>query len=202
MMPYAIALIADDPLARAGLAAMLDTLDTLQVTAQWHSQDAAAETFTAVDAIIWDLGWEPDTFIPEMTWPPLPTVVLLPPETAVSLPTNSEPFALLPRSAHANQIAAAVTAVMQGLIVTTPHFVDTILPAANTPETAVPDLTPRETEVLALLAEGHTNKAIAQKLHISDHTVKFHVNAIMGKLNAQSRTDAVVRATRLGLLTL
>lgn len=135
--------------------------------------------------------------------PPLPTVVLLPPETAVSRPTHSEPFALLPRSAHADQIAAAVTAMMQGLIVTTPHFVDTILPtAANTPETAVPDLTPRETEVLALLAEGHTNKAIAQKLYISDHTVKFHVNAIMGKLNAQSRTDAVVRATRLGLLTL
>ena len=63
-------------------------------------------------------------------------------------------------------------------------------------------LTPRETEVLHLLAEGLTNKAIARQLHVSEHTIKFHVNAIMGKLNAQSRTDAVVRATRLGLLAL
>ena len=64
------------------------------------------------------------------------------------------------------------------------------------------DLTPRETEVLQLLADGLTNKAIAQRLGISDHTVKFHVNAILGKLGAQSRTEAVVRATQHGLLLL
>ena len=67
---------------------------------------------------------------------------------------------------------------------------------------AAVDLTPRESQVLGLLAEGLTNKAIAQRLSISDHTVKFHVNAILGKLNAQSRTDAVVRATRQGLISL
>ncbi|MBI1880571.1 MAG: response regulator transcription factor, partial [Chloroflexi bacterium] len=63
-------------------------------------------------------------------------------------------------------------------------------------------LTPRELEVLQLLAEGLPNKAIARRLDISDHTVKFHVNAILSKLSAQSRTDAVVRATRLGLILL
>ena len=63
-------------------------------------------------------------------------------------------------------------------------------------------LTPREIEVLHLLAEGMTNRAIAQRLEISEHTVKFHVNAILGKLGAQSRTDAVVRATRLGVILL
>jgi DNA-binding NarL/FixJ family response regulator len=63
-------------------------------------------------------------------------------------------------------------------------------------------LTPREMEVLQRLAEGLTNKAIAQELGISEHTIKFHVNAIMGKLHAQSRTEAVVRATRLGLILL
>jgi len=66
----------------------------------------------------------------------------------------------------------------------------------------VEELTPRETEVLQLMADGLTNKAIAQKLSISEHTVKFHVNAILGKLGVQSRTEAVVRATRLGLLLL
>ena len=69
-------------------------------------------------------------------------------------------------------------------------------------DTLFDDLTPREKEVLQLVAEGLTNKAIAQQLAISEHTVKFHVNAIMGKMNAQSRTEAVVRATRLGLISL
>ena len=63
-------------------------------------------------------------------------------------------------------------------------------------------LTPREQEVLQLLAEGLPNKTIADRLYISEHTVKFHVNAILSKLGAQSRTEAVVRATRLGILLL
>jgi DNA-binding NarL/FixJ family response regulator len=63
-------------------------------------------------------------------------------------------------------------------------------------------LTPREREVLQLLAEGLPNKTIASRLNISEHTVKFHVNAIMTKLGAQSRTDAVMRATRSGLILL
>jgi DNA-binding NarL/FixJ family response regulator len=57
-------------------------------------------------------------------------------------------------------------------------------------------------EVLHLLAEGLTNRAIAERLHISEHTAKFHVNAILGKLGASSRTEAVVRAARLGLTSL
>jgi DNA-binding NarL/FixJ family response regulator len=74
---------------------------------------------------------------------------------------------------------------------------------AAAPNVAPSDpLTPREQEVLQLLAEGLPNKVIAQRLTISEHTVKFHINAILGKLGAQSRTDAVVRATRSGLLLL
>ena len=63
-------------------------------------------------------------------------------------------------------------------------------------------LTPREVEVLALLAEGLSNKAIAERLGISDQTVKFHVAAICGKLGAANRTDAVRRAIRRGLVSL
>jgi DNA-binding NarL/FixJ family response regulator len=63
-------------------------------------------------------------------------------------------------------------------------------------------LTPRETEVLQLVAAGLPNKTIADRLRISEHTVKFHINAIMGKLGAQSRTEAVVRATQQGLILL
>lgn len=63
-------------------------------------------------------------------------------------------------------------------------------------------LTPREVQVLELLAEGLPNKAIAVRLHISDQTVKFHVSSISGKLGAKNRTDAVRRAVRRGLITL
>ena len=62
-------------------------------------------------------------------------------------------------------------------------------------------LTPREVQVLELLAEGLPNKAIAARLHISDQTVKFHVSSISGKLSAKNRTDAVRRAVRRGLIT-
>jgi DNA-binding NarL/FixJ family response regulator len=63
-------------------------------------------------------------------------------------------------------------------------------------------LTPREIEVLELLAEGLPNKAIASRLGISDQTVKFHVSSISGKLNAANRTDAVRKAVRRGLISL
>ncbi len=63
-------------------------------------------------------------------------------------------------------------------------------------------LTWRELEVLSLIAEGLPNKGVAQRLGISEHTVKYHINAILGKLGAESRTEAVTRAARLGWLIL
>ena len=70
------------------------------------------------------------------------------------------------------------------------------------PEAFDEPLTPREVQVLELLAEGLPNKAIAARLRISDQTVKFHVSSISGKLGARNRTDAVRRAARRGLITL
>lgn len=70
------------------------------------------------------------------------------------------------------------------------------------PESPVQALTPRETEVLQLLAEGLSNKGIAARLGISDQTVKFHVAAISGKLGAANRTETVRLAVRLGFVTL
>ncbi|HEX9940563.1 MAG TPA: response regulator transcription factor, partial [Thermoanaerobaculia bacterium] len=63
-------------------------------------------------------------------------------------------------------------------------------------------LTPRELEVLQLLSQGLPNKLIAQRLGISEHTVKFHVNAVLGKLGVQSRSEAIVQAVRSGLVVL
>jgi DNA-binding NarL/FixJ family response regulator len=83
--------------------------------------------------------------------------------------------------------------------------VDAYLVAARTvqdDERLVEELTPREMEVLAILSEGLSNKAIAARLGLSDETVKFHLTSIFGKLGASNRTDAVRRALRRGLVPL
>jgi DNA-binding NarL/FixJ family response regulator len=82
---------------------------------------------------------------------------------------------------------------------------DAYLVAAETSAEAdrlIEPLTPRETEVLALVADGLSNKAIAGSLGVSDETVKFHLGSIFGKLGASNRTDAVRRALRLQLIQL
>jgi DNA-binding CsgD family transcriptional regulator len=74
------------------------------------------------------------------------------------------------------------------------------------PQPAPPDpdaaLTPREREVLELMAEGASNKMIARALGISVHTAKFHVGSVIDKLDATGRTDAVAQAARLGVIRL
>ncbi len=109
-------------------------------------------------------------------------------------------------------MAAALLAVAEGLAVLDADFQQAL--AGPNPSSSpapqyggdepppVEELTPRELEVLRLVAEGLPNKTIAQRLDISEHTVKFHVNALLGKLGVGSRTEAVVRATRLGLIFL
>lgn len=76
------------------------------------------------------------------------------------------------------------------------------LPAGEPVTASGETLTPRELEVLAAMADGASNKAIARRLGISFHTVKFHVAAILEKLDAESRTEAVAAAARLGLIML
>ncbi len=208
--PISIAVVADDPLARAGLAALLAAEPNCDVAAQlsladWLADLQADEWPDAqLDGVVWDLGWEPTLTFAEEEPFPLPVVALLPDETAVPQLWSLDIQAMLRRDAAAAAIIAALQAALHKVAVLDAEFVTAVRPpapsAANLPELV--ELTPREQEVLTLLAEGLTNKAIAHQLEISDHTVKFHVNAILGKLNAQSRTEAVVQATRLGLLLL
>src|SRR6266508_1540344 len=117
--------------------------------------------------------------------------------------------AILPRSAECNEIVVAIEAVTNGLAVLPRELLPTLLNGASAAE-ELPDgndevrarLTPRELEVLAAMADGVSNKAIARRLGISFHTAKFHVAAILVKLNADSRTEAVTRAAQLGLVML
>ncbi len=118
-------------------------------------------------------------------------------------------FGALPRDAGAEEIIAATTAVAGGLTVLDRRLATEALAAIERPRVASEvapaadeALTAREREVLQLLAQGIPNKQIAQRLRISEHTVKFHVSAIMTKLGAASRTEAVTTAARRGLLLL
>jgi DNA-binding CsgD family transcriptional regulator len=101
---------------------------------------------------------------------------------------------VLTRDARASQIDAAIRAVAAGLIVRSPEVVEAGFGAVREPDRHSL-LTPRELEVLAALAEGMTNKAIARRLDISLHTVKFHVESLFRKLGARTRTEAVAKAS-------
>lgn len=116
-------------------------------------------------------------------------------------------WAIVPRNASAVELRAATSAAAQGFTVLPATLSARLLPArtpapeGETEETLEP-LTPREREVLELLAHGLSNRQIAERLGISEHTAKFHVAAVSGKLGAASRTEAVSRGVRCGLITL
>jgi DNA-binding NarL/FixJ family response regulator len=106
--------------------------------------------------------------------------------------------------AGAETVVAAIHAVAQGLQVVDPDVVqvESIAHAGGDIDEMPSTLSPREREVLGLVAAGLPNKAIARTLGISDHTVKFHVSSVLTKLGASSRTEAVTLATRQGILSL
>jgi DNA-binding CsgD family transcriptional regulator len=101
---------------------------------------------------------------------------------------------VLSRHAGAPQIDAAIRAVSAGLIVRSPEVTDAGFGAMRETDGHAL-LTPRELDVMAALAEGMTNKAIARRLNISLHTVKFHVESLFRKLGARTRTEAVAKAS-------
>jgi len=101
---------------------------------------------------------------------------------------------VLSRNARVDQIDAAIRAVSAGLIVRLPDAMDAGFGAMRETDGHAL-LTPRELDVLATLAEGMTNKAIARRLNISLHTVKFHVESLFRKLGARTRTEAVAKAS-------
>jgi DNA-binding NarL/FixJ family response regulator len=217
--PVRLLIVASDLLARSGLAGLLSAAPELHIIAQ----SAPAGDLSALLAVyqpqvvLWDMGWnvaqeldaladvvqsgsapEPDGYADTVR-----IVALVAGETGARTLWDAGVRAILLRSSPLPRLVTAVCAAAEGLMV-----VDEQLPALFARLSPLDDqpleepLTPRELEVLQLLAQGMANKTIARTLTISEHTVKFHVNSILAKLGAQSRTDAVVRASRAGLVIL
>lgn len=118
-------------------------------------------------------------------------------------------WSLVPMGASSAELQAAVTAVAQGFAVVPVAYGEQFseprpVPVVETLNLSTPDeaLTNREREVLELVSQGLSNKLIARRLQISEHTVKFHISSISAKLGASSRTEAVSRGVRRGLITL
>ena len=220
-MTIRVAIVSDSALLRSGLATLLAADPELvvvdvagasrapeELSAASHEPDVIvwAHQGTAADALPGD-GRQLDAGEEDAR---APAVVLL--ANGADRATARRAFrmgvhALLPLDADAATVLAAVHAARAGLLALPRALGHELVTAAAVPDDALaagagPPLTAREREVLALLAQGLANKAIAPRLGISEHTVKAHVAAIYDKLHATNRAEAVVAAARRGLVML
>jgi two-component system nitrate/nitrite response regulator NarL len=197
--PIKVALLTDDPLLRAGLSSLLGELGSIQVV----EADAA-------EVALWDAGVDASKTLArliELRHLPMPVVAVVgePAHVAPALAAGARGVVL--REQVGPGIHAALAAVRSGLTVMDTALAESLVPNAPQRPAAAPgkgrgELTERERQVVQLLTEGLSNKLIADRLGISDHTAKFHVNGVMMKLGASTRTEAVVEAMRRGLIRL
>ena len=207
-------LIAGSPLARAALQNRLKA-QSVKIVGSAATIDALGGDLSdsQADVLLVDAAGEPSESIIESLVDSdlaaeIPIVVL---SEAASHAASVQAMqagirALLPNEVSTDQLAAALRATAAGLVVFHPTEIPAAFPAV--PPTSQPlaeltePLTRREREVLQMLAAGLANKEIAARLNISDHTAKFHVAAILGKLGAATRTEAVALGIRRGLVLL
>jgi len=207
-------IVAASPLARAGLQSLFGERD-VKVVGSIANLEFLAALWPDVEADIILVEASGEQF--ESVIDSLAASQLASEANIVVLSDHSEPRllaealrggvrAVLPTDLSADQLVAALNAAAMGLIVMHPAEVDAIFPAAEPASRPLAELaealTPRESEVLQMLASGLANKEIAARLTISEHTVKFHVASILGKLGAGSRTEAVSLGIRRGLVLL
>ena len=210
-----VMVVAASPVVRAGLSAVLTSNPKLTVVGSVSDLDALLrEVQLQADVVLLDLSsnlqqsvWEKLLLMQEEQYP-LPILALADELDSINLEValRSGVRGILPDTSTESEIMAAVEAIAFNLIVLHPDAVE-LLPLKESMRekealTPIQTLTPREIEVLEMLGSGLGNKAIAKRLHISDHTVKFHVSSIFGKLGVSSRTEAVTVGVRLGLIML
>jgi DNA-binding CsgD family transcriptional regulator len=191
LRPSAV-VVARDPLVRSGLALVLSNYPGLVLGGAF---DDVAEVREA-DVVVWDA---PDA---ENRATKAPVLALVEESSEARRALCRGAGGALSRSSPADGIAPAALAVAAGHRVLDAAFARDLLALGSGLAVHAEPLSPREQEVLALLSEGLSNRDIAARLGITRHTAKFHVNAILDKLGATSRTEAVVLAARSGILTL
>ncbi|HET8627624.1 MAG TPA: response regulator transcription factor [Thermomicrobiales bacterium] len=205
-----VLVVSPSPTVRAGLRAFLTAGDGIEVVWEAGGAGELAPPWPAQpDVALVDCGDEQGGAAVAALAAIAPSlgIVLLGGEPARRAAPDLAPRGYLSRDAGPEEIAAAVRAVASGLTAIEPALLPALAGAgalvrAEPNADAEEPLTPRELEVLQLLAAGLPNKTIARRLGISEHTAKFHVSAVLAKLDAASRTEAVATAARRGLVLL
>jgi len=195
--PLRVAIVADDPIAREGLASMLESTGEAVI---------ASDLDTAEVALV-DSGADPgrtSACLERIDSLDLPALALVADEAQAPHALAAGARGAVLRRAQGASLVAALVAVRHGLTVLDAGFAPRAVRArvGAAADLGPEELTSREREVLQLLAGGLSNRRIAAALGISEHTAKFHVNSILAKLDADTRTEAVVLALRHGLLIL
>lgn len=200
---------ASSEVVRAGLESLLATVPTFKVVGSFPIGAALAQFEELLpDVLLLDLESSEDEAMSLPIESGISPLVVLTDTTENSWTVEalrSGTRAILPRDVTSEEIVAAIQATVTGLVVLHPHVLHSMLSPIPPAEESEPDpsdqtLTPREIEVLRMVAEGLGNKEIASRLGISDHTVKFHISSIFAKLGASSRTEAVTVGIRQGLI--
>jgi DNA-binding NarL/FixJ family response regulator len=190
-----VLIAASSPVGRAGLKSMVEEMAGFLVAGS-ASPGELVELALELhpDAILWQIA--PDEDAAALRALQGQNTILLTSNASLEL-IRAGAHGVLPLDASASQIEIALQAAAAGLAVFSPQHLDS--PAAPRISAA---LTARETEVLRMIAEGLANKEIAWRLGISEHTVKFHVSALLGKLGAGSRAEAIGAGIRQGVIML
>jgi DNA-binding NarL/FixJ family response regulator len=198
------------PLARTGLEALIRPMSATTVVGSGPLSEAASLAGQLQpDVVVVDAGpGDPADLEPirdlALAQPGLPIVVLALDTADQVAALHLGAAALLPSSIEAESLRAAILAAARGLVTIARSDLGALLPqeadARAAASTMIEAPTRRELEVLQLLAQGLTNRQMAERLGVSEHTVKFHVTALLGKFDARTRAEAVARAIRLGLL--
>jgi NarL family two-component system response regulator YdfI len=186
-------IVASSAVVRAGLEAVLCSSPAIEL----------AEDETTAEVLLAAPSQLTEDRITSLSNYSLPVVVLtdLPEAPLLAAALRANIRAVLSPEATPEEILAAVASAAAGLVTLQPGALDLLAQGSRaTAETLEDPLTPRELEVLAMLAEGLSNKMLAYRLGISEHTVKFHITSILTKLQAGSRTDAVMQGIRRGLI--
>lgn len=212
-----VLVVAQSPVVRAGLESLVAATPGLELVGSAPSVsehgDARAGGGTGPDVALVALGADANSFEGLLafleSFPSVAVVALDDAGASLRWPEamRAGVRAVLAREATAEEILAAIMAAAAGLFALEPEKVESLLNGAESQyvsraEEQSEALTPREVEVLGLMAEGAGNKQIAFRLGISEHTVKFHVASIFSKLGASSRTEAVTLGVRRGLVML
>lgn len=204
-------LAAASAVRRAGLETLVKNSPSLKLVGSLQGIRTIAQRVVELqpDVVLLDLEREYSGFptIPVIEGG-FPMVALIddPDSDWTAQALRSEVKAILPRDAGMDEILPAIQAAYAGLVLLDPEAAQKLAArirlSAAPRMTASEELTPREVEVLRMLAEGLGNRQMAHRLGISDHTVKFHISSILDKLGASTRTEAVTMGIRMGLILL